>query len=160
MCCPSDTLPIVGPSISLIVQITNRLIDRGSSSNNHQVSQLQLRSLQQVLTLTGFAIHEYRYTALGPSLTKTIAPEVERCLLVLQELLDQIDATWIGLDFAGIGDFWRQVWWGRWDGDEFTLLSKKLFHCRQSLERFLMALHSYVCCCSFFAHLPSAESFI
>ncbi|KIM84354.1 hypothetical protein PILCRDRAFT_87729 [Piloderma croceum F 1598] len=68
-------------------------------------------------------------------------PEVEQCLLILQELLDQADATWIGLAFTGIGDLWHHVWWGRWDGNEFALLRKKLSDSRQSLERFLMALH-------------------
>jgi hypothetical protein len=139
--CSSDTLPIVDPSISLIIQITNRLINHNDSSN-HQILQLQLRSLQQILTLTGLAIHEYCDTPLGQSLAKTMAPEVERCFLALQELLDQVNATWLGL--AGIGDLWRQVWRGRWDGDEFNLLRRKLFHSRQSLERFLMELHSYV----------------
>jgi hypothetical protein len=142
--CSSDTPRVVNTGIGLIVQITNRLIDRSDSSSNHQVLQLQLRSLQQILTLTGLAIQEYCDRPLGQSLAKTITPEVERCLLVLQELLEHADATWLGLAFTGIGDLWRHVWWGRWDGNEFTLLRKKLSDSRQSLERFLMALHSYV----------------
>jgi len=105
--------------------------------------------LQQILTLTGLAIHEYCDTPLGQSLAETMAPEVERCSLALQELLDQVNATWLSL--ASIGDLWRQIWWGRWDGDEFNLLRKKLSHSRQSLERFLMALHSYVLFLFFYA---------
>jgi hypothetical protein len=140
----SDLLRVVDTGIGLIVQISNRLIDRSDSSSNHQVLQLQLRSLQQILTLTGLAIHEYCDRPLGQSLTNTITPEVEQCLLVLQELLAQADATWLGLAFTGIGDLWRHVWWGRWDGNEFALLRKRLSDSRQSLERFLLALHSYV----------------
>ena len=140
----SDAVSGIDSGIGLIVQITNLLIDHRDSSNTQRDLAVELKSLHQTLTLTGFAIQEYEDRPLGQSLAHMIAPSIERCCAVLQELFDRVSGTLLGLDLTRISDLWRPVWWGRWDGDELASLKKTLAEIRRLLESFLMALHSYV----------------
>ena len=140
----SDAGSIVDSAVSLIVQITDLLIDRRDSSNKHRDLELELKSLHQTLTLTALGIQEYKDRPLGQSLAHTIAEETERCSMVLRELLDRVNDTWLGLSFTSIGDLWRPVWRSRWDGGELASLRLKLFGSRKSLVGFLVGLHSYV----------------
>lgn len=140
----SDTTSVINIAVGLIVQITDLLIDRRDRSNNRRDLSHELKSLQQTLTLTGLAIRAYEESPLGHCLAHAIAPEISRCCGVLRELLDRVHNTWLGLDLTTIGELWRPVWWGRWDGDELVSLKNKLSVVRKSFERVLMALHSYV----------------
>jgi hypothetical protein len=143
-----DRSPDVGlgleSAIGLIIQITDLLIDPRNHSNTHWDLVLELKSLQQTLTLTALAIQEYENRPLGRSVANTITPELARCYNVLQELLSRVKDTWHGLKFTIVGDFWCPIWWSRWDGNEFYPLRIKLSNSRRSIEGFLMALHSYV----------------
>jgi hypothetical protein len=143
-------------AIDLIVQITGLLVHRRDSSNIHPSLVLELKSLHQTLTLIGLAIKEYNNRPLGRSLANTITPEVERSCIILQELLNKISGAWQSLKFTSIGNLWRRVWWSRWDGDEMGSFRQKLCDTRNSLDGFLLALHSYVFLV--FQVQPSAET--
>jgi hypothetical protein len=156
---PLDAGPIIDKSVGLIVQITRLLHDRRDGSNSQRDLVHELKSLHQTLTLTGLAVQEYEGRPLGQSLANTITLEVGRCRVVLQELFDGINGTWLGLNITSIGSLWRPVWWGRWDGDELTSLKRNLFESRRSLEGFLMALHSCVLLSCLFNHTLTYFSF-
>ena len=144
---PSEAVSTVETAAGLIVQITNLLTD---SSNNCRALAFESKSLHQTLTLAGLAIREYGNRPLGQGLANTFAPEVERCRVVLLELLDRINGTRRGLAFTSISNLWRPVFGSRWDGNELASLKKKLCHIRRSLGGLLMALNSYVLCASVF----------
>jgi hypothetical protein len=137
-----NTVTVVEIAIGLVVKITGRLIYHSDSSNNHL--DLQFKSLHQTLTLAACAIKVYSDRPLGQSLANTIGAEAEHCYILLLELLGKVDDTRVGLNLTGIRGLWRPVWWCRWDGGEFALLGRKLSGIQESLEGFLMALHSYV----------------
>jgi hypothetical protein len=148
---PHETVTcVIDTAVGLIVQTTALLLDCRDTSKTHLDLKLELTSLQNTLTLTGFAIQEYDDRPLGRSLANTITPEVERCRLVLQELHNKLDGTWQGLKSTSISHLWTGVWCIRWGGDEMASLRKELFNSRKSLEGFLFALQSYV----FFLPLP------
>jgi hypothetical protein len=140
----SDAVGAVDIAVGLIVQITDLLMDRRDSSSGHWNLALEFESLQKTFILTTRIIQKYDNKPLGQSLAKTITPEVLRCCIVLQQLLDSVSGTWLGLHFTSICDLWRFVCWGRLGGDEFTFLRKALSDSRQSLQGVLMAFHSYV----------------
>jgi hypothetical protein len=142
---PESISEVVDITASLIVQILNLLITPGQSmTNNQRDLRLELKTLHQSIMLTRHAIQEYENRHLGQSLIHAVTPEVDRCRVVLQELFDRVNGTWKGLDSTCIRDFWRQVWWGRWDGDEMALLKDQLSGSRKLLLGFLRALNSYV----------------
>ena len=132
----------VDSGVDLVDQIKTLLINYRDFSKSRREFELELISLQQILTLTGLAIHVYNDRQLGQTLFHTLSPEVERSCVILQRLLGSIDDTWLGFRFTSIVDLWRQIWWGRWDGDEYDSWRKELSHSRQLLQGFLVALHS------------------
>jgi len=103
-----------------------------------------LKSLCQSLILTRSAIQVYEYTSLGQSLANAVYPDVEQCHVVLQEMLDKIIHYRGSLHSTSISGLWRQVWWSGWDGDELASSIMELSACQESLNKFLMALNSYV----------------
>jgi hypothetical protein len=64
----------------------------------------------------------YDNTPLGRSLANTITLEVLKCFLVLQDLFNNVDGTWLDFNITTIGGLCRQIWWDLWDGDQFALL--------------------------------------
>ena len=137
-----QTVSAVETVVGLIVQITH-LMDRSNDGNNHRDMELELNSLQQTLTLAKLAIQAYGDRPLGQSLANTITPQVERCRVVLLELLDGVNSTRQGLFFTSIRNLWHPVWRKRWDGDEVASLRMKMHGIRMLLGGFLMALNSY-----------------
>jgi len=140
----SNTALNIDVAIAATVQITSLLVDSRNSSNSHHTLKLELESLYQILDLTKGAIREYEDRPLGQSLVNTIAPEVERCHVLLLALLAKVNDTWVGLILTSISHLWRLVWRRQWDGDELASLKRRLSRSRNSLGGFLMALNSYV----------------
>jgi hypothetical protein len=99
----SDAVTVIGNAIGLIVQITSLLNDR-NSSNNPRDFMLQLKSLNELLTLTRFAIDVYNGRPLEQSLAHAVTPEVVRCSVVLQGLLATVKGTCHGhIEIYNIG---------------------------------------------------------
>ena len=138
-----QTVSAVETVVGLIIQITHLLMDRRNARNNHRDMELELNSLQETLTLAKLAIQAYGDRPLGRSLANTITPQVERCRVVLLQLLDGVNSTRQGLFFTSIRDLWRPVWRKRWDGDELASLRMKMCRIRMSLGGVLMVLNSY-----------------
>ena len=138
-CHPRDGISTVDINIGLIVQILRLLVgpeDEQSADRNRHL-RLELETLSESLVLTGAAIQEYR-------LINALTPEVDRCRVVLEELLDRVIGTRRGLSWTSIGSLWNSVWRSRWYGDELESLRTKLSESRESFCAFLMALNSYV----------------
>jgi len=141
----SEGVAIVDITTGLIVQIVQLLIvPQAQQSDKHRDLRLELKALYDLLVMTGTAIQEYKDRPLGPSLINAVTSQVDRCRIVLKELLDRVSGTWWGLQQTSIGGLWRPVWWSRWDGDELALLRRKLSGSGDSLRGFLRALNSYV----------------
>ena len=140
----SETVFAVETVVGLIVQIMHLLIDRKHSASDRRDLELELKSLQQTLTLTGLAIQEYSDRPLGQSMANAITPHVEQCRVVLLDLLDRVNGTRQGLFSTNIRDLWRPVWW---DGEDLASLRMKLCRIRTSFGRLLMALNSYAFTC-------------
>jgi hypothetical protein len=140
----SDAAVVLDTAVDLIDQIMDLLMDSVDFSNGLRDLALEFESLQKTLALTRLAIQKYDNKPLGQLLVETTTPEVVRCCIVLQELVNTINGTCLGLNVTSIGNLWCQIWRGRWDGDEFVALRIKLSESRQALQGLLMALHSYV----------------
>ena len=133
---------IVDTTVSLVVNIVGLL--HVESSDKYRRLEGELKSLCQSLILTRSAIQVYEYTSLGQSLANAVYPDVEQCHVVLQEMLDKIIHYRGSLHSTSISGLWRQVWWSGWDGDELASSIMELSACQESLNKFLMALNSYV----------------
>jgi hypothetical protein len=144
----------VDTAVRLVVQITKLLVDRRGSLNTHRDLELKLKLLHQTLILTELAIQEYNDRLLGKILANTITPEVERCCIVLLELLDKVNCTRQGLASTSISNLWQPVFGSRWKGDELASLKTKLCRIQRSLGGFLMALNS----CVFFVFHASSPT--
>jgi hypothetical protein len=140
----SDPTAIVSAAVGLIDRIAVQMDRRGFLNGLRDHMVVEFGSLQQTLILTKLTILKYDHTPLGHGLGNTITPTVVQCFIVLQELLGSLNGTRSGLNFTSIGDLWRQVWWSRWEGDEFASSRKKLSESRQSLQAVLLASNSYV----------------
>ena len=138
-CHPRDGISTVDINIGLIVQILRLLVgpEGEQSADRNRHLRLELETLSESLVLTGAAIQEYR-------LINALTPEVDRCRVVLEELLDRVIGTRGGLSWTSIGSLWNSVWRSRWYGDELESLRTKLSESRESFYAFLMALNSYV----------------
>lgn len=132
---------------ALIEYISKPLVDPTDLSNSHRDLQLVLETLRQILRLAKCAVRAYEDKPLGPSLTKAITPEVERCCVLLWELRNKVHDTWMPLMCTRISNLWRQVFRRQWDGDELASLKRRLYNTRHSLGIFIMALNSYVILC-------------
>ena len=120
---PESISEVLDITAGLIVRILDLLIIPGQSmAINQRDIRLEPETLHQSIMLTRCAIQEYENRHLGQSLIHTVTPEVGQCRVVLQELFNKVNGTWKGLHPTCIRNFWRQVWWGRWDGDEMALL--------------------------------------
>jgi hypothetical protein len=142
---PSAEYGSVGDTAaSLIVKIVQLLIESKTCSDDSHRFKLELETLHKTLALTGLAVQTYQHTPLGRVLVDLITPKMAQCFVVLQELLHKIKGFRQGLHPTSIHYLWRQVLWSGWSEDEFASLRTKLLEIRESLARFLMALHSYV----------------
>ncbi|KIM80413.1 hypothetical protein PILCRDRAFT_9594 [Piloderma croceum F 1598] len=128
-------------ALGLIIAIVQLLLNLDTSAYYRDLK-VELELLQQTLTLAGLAIDAYEYTPLGRSLANIVNQEVERCCVVLRELLDIINAYRLGLNRTRIQYLWRQVWWSGCDVDELASLRIKLSACQKSLGQCLRALNS------------------
>jgi hypothetical protein len=140
----SSAVAHVAAVVDLIDKISELLLDCRLSSNGHLDLALELESLQMTMTLTRFVLQMYENQPLGQSLANTITPGIQECVFVLQELLDSIDDTWLDVSISSVGGFCLRIWRAWLDGDEFSLLRKKLSDSRQPLQGLLTALRSYV----------------
>lgn len=138
----NDAVFVIDAAISLVAQIANVLINHQDHSSDHQGLELELKVLHQILDLTRLAIQEYDGRPLGQNLVNTVTPEVQRCRMLLRELLEKLTGTWKSLLLTKISGVWHKVWHGRWDSDELALLRKGLSSSRHSLGMFLWALNS------------------
>jgi hypothetical protein len=125
----------------LIIEIV-QLLMHTETSGDYRILKLELESLQQTLTLVGLAVHAYEYTQLGRSLANIMNQELERCRVVLQELLDTINGYRWGLSSTRIHYYWSQVWWSGCDVDGLMALRQKLAACQEYLSRCLKGLKS------------------
>jgi hypothetical protein len=139
-----DIVAAVDTATGLLDKIMPFLLDRRYSSNSRQDLALELESLHQTLILTKLTVKKYDNTPLGQSLANMITPEVKLCSVTLQELVDSINSTCLGLSFTSIRGLWWQIWWAMLGGDEFASLRKKISYSRQSLQHLLVTMHSYV----------------
>jgi hypothetical protein len=114
------------------------------SSNNHRNLQLELKTLRQILRLAKYPIKAYDGEPLGRSLTNAIIPEIERCQVLLSELLSKMQVTWVGLMCTLISSLWRQVFREQWLGDEHASWKRRLNNSQNSLAMIFVALNSYV----------------
>ena len=112
------------------------------SSDLYRDLKLELKSLQEIITLTGLAIQAYEYTPLGRGLANVVDQAAEGRRVILQELFDTISGYRQGLNPMDIRYFWRQVWWSGYEVDELASLRVKLSACRNSLLQCLKALNS------------------
>ena len=139
-----ESISVLDITADLIVQIVDLLIMPRQPTDNHSDLRLEMKTLHQSIILTRRAIQEYENRPLGQSLIHAVTLEVDRCRVILQDVFDTVNGTWHGLNPTSIRNFWRPVWWGRWDGDEMALLRDQLSDSRKTLHGFLMALNSYV----------------
>lgn len=118
------------------------LIDRDDTSWAYKALKPELELLYQISFLSVLGIKSYQYTQLGQSLAQLINPELDRCIVVLQELFFAIDSYRQGLWFTYIRPFWPLVWRSGWEEDELASWRNKLAACRTSLGTCVMALRS------------------
>lgn len=137
----SNAVFFIGIADRLISHISNSLVGRTDSLNLHGMERL-LEGLQQILFLTGRAIFVYHDSPLGQSLANAITPEVERCCVLLSELLNKVRDTRVGLIYTRISAVWHQVFGTQWD--ELASFKRGLYRNWSALGTFLMALNSYV----------------
>jgi hypothetical protein len=143
MCHSSAVISTADTAVGIIVNIVHLLLM--GSSDEHRRLERELKSLCQSLILTRSAIQVYEYTPLAQNLANAIHPEVERCHAVLRETLDKIVHYRESLKSTNIRRLWFKVWWmSVRDGDELALSRTKLAGHQESLNKFLMALNSYV----------------
>jgi hypothetical protein len=152
----ADAIVAIKTALCLIDCIVDLLTDDTDSSNDHCDLKHKLEILRLILSLTEHAVFTYHGTPLRPSLDSAITPEVERCNMILSELHDEINGTWMRLLCTRIYRLWRQVWQRRWEEQELDVLRERLDKSENMLGMFLMALNSYVL--SVFHALPLAEA--
>ena len=135
---PRTSCDLVG---CLIVEIMQALRDP-SPTDLYNDLKLELKSLKETFTLAGLAIRAYEYTPLGQNLVRIINQVAERCITVLQKLLEHINHYRWGLDSTRFGIFWRQICWSGDDVDKLAVLKRELSVCQLSLAECLKGLNS------------------
>ena len=126
--------------VRLIVEIMQALRDPGPTDLYNDLKP-ELKSLQQTFILAGLALRAYEYTPLGQNLVKIINQVAERCLTILQKLLEHINHYRWGLDSTRFGIFWRQICWSGDDVDKLAVLKRELSVCQLSLAECLKGLN-------------------
>jgi hypothetical protein len=126
---------------NLIVEIKRLLVDLTKFSFDYRYLQDLLNSLHQTLFLTGLAIQAYEDTPLGPNLAVVVIPVVEQCQVILQHMLDSIEAYRRILYSTPIRDLWPSVLWST---SKVLELVWKLSAHQRALGQFLVALNSQV----------------
>jgi hypothetical protein len=126
---------------NLIVEIKRLLVDLTKFSVDYRYLQDLLNSLHQTLFLTGLAIQAYEDTPLGPNLAVVVIPVVEQCQVILQHMLDSIEAYRRILYSTPIRDLWPSVLWSTFKVLELVW---KLSAHQRALGQFLVALNSRV----------------
>jgi hypothetical protein len=125
---------------NLITEIQQLLDDlRKFSVDYRYLQQLLLQPLHQTLFLTGLAVQAYENTPLGPNLSAGTNREVDKCSVILRDILD------------GINNY-RQFLYSKttpllpsqvlWRGSEVHKLTWKLSARQNTLGEFLVALNS------------------
>jgi hypothetical protein len=108
------------------------------------LQELLLKPLRQTLFLTGYALQLYELTPLGPNLASMIRPEVEKCCLLFQDILGNIDHYRSSLDSTHLPAFRLP---SLWSGSKVHELTWKLSYRHRQLGQFLVALNSCVFRC-------------
>jgi hypothetical protein len=125
---------------NLIGEIIRSLVDLTEFSVNYSYLQdLLLKPLHRTLFLTGYALQLYEDTPLGPNLAALISPEVEKCCLLFQNILDDIDRYRSTLHSTHIPASRLPALWSKSKVHE---LAWKLCHRQRQLGQFLVALNS------------------
>lgn len=101
---------------------------------------IELRSLQQVLLLTDFALQQYETTPLGIPLAHFIRPEVALCHKSLKRYSDEVNAYRQSLTSTTVLALWKKVTWVI--TNEAASLSRKLSSHRLKLALLLMSLNA------------------
>ena len=104
---------------------------------------LLFKPLHQTLFLTGIGIRAFEDTPLGPNLTASINPEVEKCCVLFKDIFDSIGRYQV-LRETSIRNLWPRV---LWSGSKVHELAWKLNAHRSSLGQFVVALNSYISFC-------------
>jgi hypothetical protein len=125
---------------NLISEIIRSLVDLTEFSVDYSYLQDPLlKPLHRTLFLTGYALQLYEDTPLGPNLAALISPEVEKCCLLFQNILDDIDRYRSTLHSTHIPASRLPALWSKSKVHE---LAWKLCHCQRQLGQFLVALNS------------------
>lgn len=134
---PHDNRRACEAACNLIVEITRLLVDLTKFSDDYQYSQkLSLNPLHDTLFLTGLAIQAYENTPLAQNMNLFISPDIQKCHLILQGMLDTIDSYRQSLYRTPIYKLWPEV---LWSGSEVQKLAWKLSIPKSSLGQFLVA---------------------
>jgi hypothetical protein len=137
---PHDNRRACEAACNLIVEITRLLVDLTKFSDDYQYSQkLSLNPLHDTLFLTGLAIQAYENTPLAQNVNLVISPDIQKCHLILQGMLDTVDSYRQSLYRMPIYKLWPEV---LWSGSEVQKLAWKLSIPKSSLGQFLVALNS------------------
>ncbi|PPR01807.1 LOW QUALITY PROTEIN: hypothetical protein CVT26_013166 [Gymnopilus dilepis] len=122
----------------LSAEIIQTLYDNRNISRECDNLATELRSLQQTLILTEFALERYESTPLGGPLAHVIRPEVAQCHLSLKQFSEKINSCQNALQSTTISSLWRRVLWAA--SDEANALSEKLSNHRVKLTLLLVSL--------------------
>ncbi|KDR76600.1 hypothetical protein GALMADRAFT_452002 [Galerina marginata CBS 339.88] len=124
----------------LIAPIIQVLYDNRNVSKECDTLATELRSLQQVLILTQFALQHYESTPLGEPLARFVCPEVVQCHMALVEFSDKIASFRESLASTSISNLWRRVVWAAF-GETESLTAKLSGH-RLKLALLLASMNS------------------
>ena len=125
---------------NLVREIMRLLVDLKEFSVDYlYLQESLLKPLHQTLFLTGYALHLYKDTPLGPNLGAVINQEAEKCCLLLRHILDSIDRYRLSLHSTRMAAFRLPV---MWSGSKVHELTWKLSYHQRRLGQFLVALNS------------------
>ena len=138
---PHDNRRACEVACNFIVEITRLLVDltQFSNSDYRYPRKLSLKPLHETLFLTGLAIQAYENTPLARNMNLSIGPDIQKCRLILQDMLDTVDSYQQHLYRTCIYNLWPKV---LWSGSEVQKLAWKLSTPKSFLGQFLVALNS------------------
>lgn len=140
--CHSST---IGTTINLIAKLVN-LLTEGQNQGHDEYRHLtqELQTLHQSLALIETAVEANKNKPIQSSLLHAVAPAVNQCCKVLEDLLYWFKGTRYRLGKTNKKDIWRTVR-RLWDRDrDFSLLKTNLDESQNDFRGFLEALDSYV----------------
>ena len=139
--CQQQMIAAADDTSGLIVSVVHLLTNR---PNSYGDLKLCLMLLNRSMIMSRLALQIFEYTPLAPNLVRTIKPAILDCRVVLQELLDKLEASREGSSTTGIRHLWGRVLWGGFDNQELCLIKGRLGMHQAALMEFLAALNSYV----------------